>query len=96
MLRAHELQKERFAGEVWYFNSQIPTSAMEKYCGLGSSEKQFMAKIFEKLDLSARSYHKILRVARTIADLDGEEQITKRHLIEAVSYRSLDKKYWEG
>ena len=96
VLRAHELQKERFAGEVWYFNSQIPTSAMEKYCGLGSSEKQFMAKIFEKLHLSARSYHKILRVARTIADLDGEEQITKRHLIEAVSYRSLDKKYWEG
>ena len=54
-----------------------------------------MERIYEKLHLSARAYHKILKVARTIADLDASEQITVRHLTEAVCYRSLDRKFWE-
>ena len=55
-----------------------------------------MENIYEKMGLTARTYHKILRVARTIADLEGEEQIMLKHLNEAVCYRSIDDKFWGG
>ena len=54
-----------------------------------------MEQIYKRLTLTARSYHKILKVARTLADMDGEEKIQNRHLNEAICYRSLDKKFWE-
>ena len=54
-----------------------------------------MEQIYQKLNLTARSYHKLLKVARTLADMDGEERIETRHLNEAICYRSLDKKFWE-
>ncbi|MBO5246121.1 MAG: YifB family Mg chelatase-like AAA ATPase [Eubacterium sp.] len=95
VLAAHEIQQKRYQNEDWYFNSQIPAAELKKYCVLGEKETTYMERIYEKLDLSARSYHKILKVARTIADLDGAEAITTGHLTEAVCYRSLDKKYWE-
>ena len=62
---------------------------------LGKKEAAYMERMYEKLQLSARAYHKIIKLSRTIADLDGSERITVRHLTEAVCYRSLDKKYWE-
>lgn len=95
VLEAHRLQQHRYAGQAWYFNSQLPVSALERYCALGEKESAYMGRMYEKLGLSARSYHKLLKVARTIADLDGSERIGLRHLTEAVCYRSLDKKYWE-
>jgi magnesium chelatase family protein len=54
-----------------------------------------MEEAFKKLNLSARAYHRILKVARTIADLDGEEEISIKHLSEAICYRNADRKYWE-
>ena len=68
---------------------------METYCHLGKKQKKYMKEMYQKLELSVRGYYKILKVARTIADLDGTEEIEIRHLNEAVCYRILDKKYWE-
>ena len=95
VLAAHELQRNRYQKENWYFNSQIPVAKLKIYCVLGKKEAAYMERIYEKLQLSARAYHKIIKLSRTIADLEGSERITTRHLTEAVCYRSLDKKYWE-
>ena len=65
-----------------------------KYCVLDEKSKQLLEKSFDALGLSARAYDKILRVARTIADLDGSDNITIDHVTEAVQYRSLDRKFW--
>lgn len=95
VLMAHQIQKERFQEELWYFNSQIPVARLAEYCMLGKKETAYMERIYQKLQLSARAYHKIIKLSRTIADLAGSDRITTRHLSEAVCYRSLDKKYWE-
>lgn len=95
VLAAQQIQKERFRKENWYFNSQIPVARLGEYCMLGKKETAYMERIYQKLQLSARAYHKIIKLSRTIADLSGSDRITTRHLGEAVCYRSLDKKYWE-
>lgn len=92
---AHRLQQQRYAREQWFFNSQIPGGRIEQFCVLDQKGVRYMERMYEKLQLSARAYHKILKVARTIADLDASEKVTVRHLTEAVCYRSLDKKFWE-
>lgn len=89
------IQKKRFKGSKIYFNSQIPSSEIEKYCPLTDKQKKFMKNIYESMELSARGYFKIIKTARTIADLEGCDRILQRHLNEAVCYRMLDKKYWE-
>ena len=68
---------------------------MERFCPLGTKENQMMQQAFERMNLTARMYYKILTVARTIADLEGKEHIELGHLGEALSFRSIDKKYWE-
>ena len=89
-----KIQQERYRGSEFHFNSELTTSAVKKYCMLGREEQNLMEETFEKLELTARAYCKILKVARTIADLEGCEQIGLTHLGEAIAYRSLDKKYW--
>ncbi|MBS6836817.1 MAG: ATP-binding protein [[Eubacterium] rectale] len=96
VMHCHELQKERFKGESFSYNSKISTDKLEKYCFLGSREKSYMENMFDKLGLTARTYHKILKVARTIADLDGCENIKTKHLNEAICYRSINEKFWGG
>ena len=93
--KAIKIQKERFKDEEKIeWNSQMGVAELEKYCCLGKEEGEFMKKIFAIKKLSMRTYHKILKVARTIADLDGEEQIGISHLSEAVSYRTMEDKLY--
>ena len=92
--RARKIQKMRFKNEKRNFNADMGPEEIIKYCTLESKEEAFMEKAFRNMELSARAYHKILKVARTIADLDGSERIQEKHLCEAVCYRSVDRRYW--
>ena len=90
-----EIQKERFKKfKNIKFNSQMTTNEIKKFCSIGEEEKEYLRKIFNVKKLSARTYHKILKVARTIADLDKSEEIKKEHLVEACSYRNLEDKIY--
>lgn len=93
VVRAHRLQLERFKNEGIFFNAQMDAAQIEKYCTLLPKDKEILRSAFERMELSARAYHKILKLARTAADLSGEEQITLKHLLEVLQYRSLDRKY---
>lgn len=92
--RAREIQNRRYQGTKIRSNSMLGIKELEQFCILESAEEGLMRQAFARLGLTARTYHKILKVARTIADLDGEEKIRERHLKEAIGYRALDKKYW--
>ncbi len=92
--QAQKIQQFRYQGTKYRFNSDLSAAGIKKYCTLGKEEEELMREAFEKLNLTARSYNRILKVARTIADLEGEEYISTTHLGEAVCYRALDKKYW--
>ncbi|MGE4214957.1 MAG: YifB family Mg chelatase-like AAA ATPase [Anaerotignaceae bacterium] len=93
VVRAHRLQLERYKDDNIQFNSQLTAPLIEKYCALGQKEQSLLKAAFDRLNLSARGYHKILKMARTVADLDQSENITARHLAEVIQYRSLDRKY---
>lgn len=93
VLRANKIQLERYKNDNIFFNSQLTASLIEKYCVLGEQEKEILKGVFDRLGLSARSYHKILKIARTIADLDASEQINIVHVTEAVQLRNLDRKF---
>ena len=93
VVKAHEIQLQRYKKEGIFFNTQLNAAQVEKYCVLGEAEQKLLKAAFSSMDLSARAYHKILKVARTAADLDGSEEITVRHLAEVLQYRSLDRKY---
>lgn len=94
VVEARKLQKKRYEGTQIRTNSMLGPGEIRTYIPLGSAERKLMEKAFERMGLTARTYHKILRVARTIADLDYSEKVTEKHLKEAIAYRSLDKKYW--
>ncbi len=91
----HKLQWKRYEKENFFFNSQLPPQKLKKYCVLSSEAKSYLEQIFEKMEFSARGYHKILKVGRSIADMDGSYLIEACHIAEAVCYRVLDRKYWE-
>lgn len=92
VLNARKIQEERFKNDGIFTNSEMSASHIEKYCVLGEAESNMLKNAFEKLGLSARAYNRILKVARTIADLEGKENIEKKHLSEAIQYRSMDSK----
>ena len=96
VLACHQIQCERFKNETFSHNSHIPAARLEDYCALGKEEETYMEAAYEKMGLTARTYHKILRVARTIADLEEKKQIALPHLMEAVCYRNIDSKFWGG
>lgn len=87
VLRAQEIQAKRYAGSEIRFNSGLPAPLLERFCPLGLEEDHFMQQVYEAKHLTARACHRMLRVARTIADLDGSERIAIPHLSEAVRYR---------
>lgn len=94
--KIHALQKERYQMEDFLFNSMIPSSKIEKYCPITKEEQDYMEEVFQTKELTGRTYHKILRVARTIADMEEKENIEMLHLSEALCYRMIDKKFWGG
>lgn len=87
VMEARKRQEHRYRGTGYKFNAELRTRDIRKYCRLGEEQQQLMEQVFSSLDLSARAYHKIIKVARTIADLDGMEDISTEHLGEAVCYR---------
>lgn len=95
VMQVHEITRRRYAMEGFLYNSQIPADKIPIYCHLDTKQQKYMKQMYEKMNLTVRSYHKVLRVARTLADMDGCETILMQHLNEAICYRSLDKKFWE-
>ncbi len=94
--KAAFIQKERYKGTNLRFNSDLSVSDLKKYCPLGKHEEEFIKNAYESLSLSARVYHRIIKVARTIADLEGSQDIKVSHLSEAVGFKSIDRRYWRG
>jgi len=95
---ARHTASERFANSdgagKLYCNSQIPAELIRRYCETDAEAAQLMRQAYDSLGLSARGHDRILRVARTIADLDGSEVIGRAHIAEAIQMRTLDRKYW--
>ncbi|HRX15183.1 MAG TPA: YifB family Mg chelatase-like AAA ATPase [Spirochaetota bacterium] len=87
------IQLERFKNRNYSFNGQMDTEDVRKYCQLSNEDENFLINSSQKMRLSARSYFRILRVARTIADLDKKEGIKKNHILEALSYKNLPRNY---
>lgn len=95
--KAREVQKQRFANNALiHSNAMMSTKMVRQYCALDAECDKLLEFTMTKLGLSARAYDRILKVARTIADLDGSQDIQKKHLLEAISYRSLDRSNWAG
>lgn len=94
VLKAREIQLKRFAGENVFSNSAMSPSQIRKFCALDSDSENLLEKAMLKQGLSARAHDRILKVSRTIADLDASENIKPNHISEAINYRSLDRNYW--
>jgi magnesium chelatase family protein len=90
--QSREVQKERFKGSKVRCNAQMTARMIRKFCEPDAGGSRMLEVVTDRLGLSARSYTRILKVARTIADLDGSESIKEHHISEAIQYRSLDRK----
>lgn len=96
VIKARRIQEERYKHEKISKNSELTTKLMKKYIRLSDQVEKIGKLAFDKYKFSVRSYNKILKMARTIADLEESEQIEDKHLLEAIRYRSLDDKYWSN
>lgn len=94
VLKAREIQLKRFAGEKVFSNSAMSPTQIRKFCALDADSENLLEKAMLKQGLSARAHDRILKVSRTIADLDASENIRPNHISEAINYRSLDRNYW--
>ncbi len=90
--RARAVQQERFKSDGIYANAHMKAKHIRKYCKIGEDSQQLMESAMNRLGLSARAYNRILKVARTIADIDGSDKIASEHISEAIQYRSLDRR----
>lgn len=93
--RARKIQRERYADSTTKTNDEMTNAQVRKYCRLDKDSEDLLKTAFTKLNLTARASSRVLKVSRTIADLDGSEDISSRHIAEAIQYRSLDRKYWD-
>ena len=95
VLEARQRQLERFKGDKKiYANAQMMPKLIRKYCAIAADGEKLLENAITRLGLSARAHDRILKVARTIADLDGAASIESKHLSEAIQYRTLDRSYW--
>lgn len=94
VMAARQIQMKRYEQLTIFFNSELNAKEIEMFCKLGLREEKMLGQVFKKQNLSARAYHRILKVARTIADLDCKEDITEKHLAEAICYRTNEQKFW--
>ena len=94
VIRARDVQLQRFSGDGVFSNSAMSASQIRKFCALDPESEALLEKAMHRQGLSARAHDRILKVARTIADLEGSEAITPPHISEAINYRSLDRNYW--
>ncbi|MEO7444841.1 MAG: ATP-binding protein, partial [Ferruginibacter sp.] len=97
VIKAREIQAERYKNYPGiYSNAQISSKMLKEICVINAASMNLLKTAMEKLSLSARAYDRILKVSRTIADLDGSVEIKSEHLAEAIQYRSLDREAWGG
>lgn len=94
--KARKIQIQRYKEHNIYSNSELTPQLIDEYCKLDEKGKKILENAFKKLGLSARAYGRILKVSRTIADLDESKNIKSTHVAEAIQYRSLDRKYWKN
>lgn len=94
VINARKIQTKRFANSKTHYNSQMGPKELDAFCELDDHSKNLIKVVMEKLNLSARAYDRIIRVGRTIADLDDSETILSKHISEAIQYRSLDRNQW--
>lgn len=95
VIRARQIQEKRYKGYNILTNSELSSRQVKKYCKIDSISEKMLKQAFDTLGLSARAYNKILKVARTIADLGNSIDIQQNHIAEAIQYRKLDRKYWK-
>ena len=91
MLKARIAQKHRFAADTIHVNSEMNNRRIEKYCPLSQACQETLSNLMSRMKFSMRAYFRMIKVARTIADLEGEDDIKPAHLLEAAGYRFLDK-----
>lgn len=96
VVRARLIQEERYKNEKISTNSELNTNQMKKYIKLSEDVEKIAKMAFNKYNFSVRSFNKIIKMSRTIADLEGSKEIESKHLLEAIRYRSLDDKYWSN
>lgn len=94
VIRARRIQRERFRGERVFSNAQMTPRLIRKFCAIDSSSKALLENAITRLGLSARAYDRILKVGRTLADLEERENISSENVSEAIQYRSLDRNFW--
>ncbi len=94
VLRARKTQEDRFCKNTIHYNAQMGPKELEAYCGLDEASLGLIKNAMEKLNLSARAYDRILKVSRTIADLENSTNVEPQHIAEAIQYRSLDREFW--
>lgn len=93
--KAREIQINRYKNDGIFSNSELTPELIKKYCKLDEESKLLLKNAFESLGFSARAHDRVLKLARTIADLDGKDSINSTHIAEAILYRNLDRKYWK-
>jgi magnesium chelatase family protein len=93
--QARQVQRDRFGADADRLNSRMTTRQLRKFCELDAEGRGLLQVAMDELGLSARAHDRILRVARTVADLEGSTRIRSEHLVEAIGYRSLDRKLWQ-
>ena len=94
LFRSRDAQRQRFATGSQRLNSRMSSRQLRRHCPLDEEGKNLLRTAMDELGLSARAHDRILRMSRTIADLDGSPDIKPAHVVEAIGYRSLDRKLW--